>query len=288
MTHQSSDVWYSNGVMLKLPTDSIDLFAFMNSKFYLPTWGSYFFTNKLIFIGLVFFQTHWLFAGENIDAIGLQVSEQNLTQFGIDLPTHPLEQQISKNLSEWQFPIQAAGLTGAKYILEVEVGELKHDKTPVGFSFSSGNSDPRALEFQKSEVLEINCRLSKKPAGTLIKQTSLSFSANSLIEAKQHPSATVIANELANHISTTCYELLTELHFAQPAPAQLHTTRVPSWMPSVRIETQETLNEPTGKKLTQPQEQTDSAVNVERESTKQITIHNLGSPLILKLGHDRL
>jgi hypothetical protein len=110
--------------------------------------------------------------------------------------------------------------------------------------------------------------------------------------SKQHPeqtaelsmsfdekNKTVKLERLIDHISTVCFDLLDDLHFLAPPSAATgaETLKMPAWMPSVKVET-----------VTVPPPKVESThvVPVEEER-KQLIIQNQGSPLILKLGHDR-
>lgn len=227
-----------------------------------------------------------------IKSIGFSLSGDNLDQFDFNLPQQEIERQVSKNLSEWNFPVQAGTQSGYSHKLQVSIGIINHSQTPVGFSFSSGNSDPRSMEFQKADVLPVNCRITRENNPDDSHETQMSFPAGAIIEAQQtHAASSKIVTLLAEHISTTCFKLLDSLDIARPAPTVAGKTTIPTWMPSIRIETQEAVSPETPPKAEKSDEKSDAvtepSVVIEHESSKQITIHNLGSPLILKFGHER-
>lgn len=199
-----------------------------------------------------------------IKSIALKIDPQALDNLG--LSAQPLQEQVTKNLSEWRFPMVSA--TGnATHDLEVLIGKVENSNTPVGFSFSWGNSDPRALEFQKDEVLPVKCRLVSRQHPAQQAELSMTFSASKPVNSAK----------LVDHISTVCFDLLDDLHFLASETSK--TISTPAWMPTVKIET-----------ITEPQpkvNKTEEAVEP-TEERKQLIIKNQGSPLILKMGHDRL
>ncbi len=181
------------------------------------------------------------------------------------------QSRIVKNLSDWGYPIGAKQGQHFTHTLTAEIGLVEHTHTPTGFSFSSGNSDPRALEFQKANVLPIGCELASMAAPEQTAYLTLGFAVNgkdSMSESKW-----------IEHISTVCFNLLSELDWPEKRLEPPLNSK-PSWIPEVRIETVPASTE-AGKS---PEKNT-----LIRESggRKQIIIHNQGSPLILNFGHER-
>ncbi|MDP1664818.1 MAG: hypothetical protein Q8L79_06780 [Methylobacter sp.] len=176
--------------------------------------------------------------------------------------------RISKNLAGWGYPTGAKDNQVFSHTLTAEIGLIEHSETPPGFSFSSGNSDPRALDFQKSEVLPIGCELTSIEQPTQTTYLYIDFAAGSSTSAAQ----------LVDHISTVCFNLLSELNWPDKTQNQPSSSLKPSWIPEVRIET-----------VTNPAEaeKADAPVKAD-EGRKQIIIHNQGTPVILKFGHERL
>ncbi|MDP3839587.1 MAG: hypothetical protein Q8Q54_11760 [Methylococcales bacterium] len=196
-----------------------------------------------------------------IKTIALKMDVQALDDLGVSAP--PLQEKVIYNLNEWRFPM----VTGtATHSLEVSIGKIENSTTPVGFSFSSGNSDPRSLAFQRDDVLPVTCRLIAQKHPAQHAELTMSFSAEKPVKAEK----------LADHISTVCFDLLDDLHFL--APETTKTLKTPAWMPTVKVET-----------VPEPQPKVNSAEQpiVPAEERKQLIIQNQGSPLILKMGHDR-
>jgi hypothetical protein len=176
--------------------------------------------------------------------------------------------RISQNLAGWGYPIGAKDNQVFTHTLTAEIGLIEHSETPPGFSFSSGNSDPRALDFQKTNVLPIGCELASIAQPTQSTYLHMDFVAgDSANQAK-----------LIDHISTVCFNLLSELNWKDKTQNQPSSIIKPGWIPEVRIETVTTPDE-AGKA---------DAPGKEGEGRKQIIIHNQGSPVILKFGHERL
>ena len=219
----------------------------------------------------------------NLGRIELQVA-------GISPSILPTEigQQVRENLVDWDYPIGAKESQPYSHILKATVGSAEHTSTPTGFSFSSGNSDPRAMDFQKADVLPITCQLTSIAHPEQTGELKLGFSVD------QSSKFFLASDKLADHISTVCFNLLSEVKWPQKAKKETDekTIKPPSWMPEIRIETKETPVAPV-KKVTPGNNINSKEVDVEtivpssNEHRKQIIIYNQGSPLILEMGHER-
>jgi hypothetical protein len=176
--------------------------------------------------------------------------------------------RISHNLAGWGYPIGAKDNSVFSHTLTAEIGLLEHSETPAGFSFSSGNSDPRAIDFQKTDVLPISCELRSIAQPEQTNYLIMDFAAGS------SPSE----DKLIDHISTVCFNLLNELNW--PDKAQPAAGGQPGWIPEVRIET-----------VPPPIDAEKAGVPGVPGKTgagrKQIIIHNQGSPVIFNFGHER-
>lgn len=203
-----------------------------------------------------------------------------------------IDEQVIRNLSGWRFPLKKAGETLYSHVLTADIGPVSHQSTPVGFSFSAGNSDPRAPEFQKANVMTVRCTLMEMETAQTVASQSLEFAATPIVESltRKRDEATALAR-LADHISTVCFNLLDGLHLQQPGPAGTEAVKQPAWMPEIRIES---VDEPVIKSVESIPIETGQAVETIKqdenasESRKQVIIHNQGSPVILKMGHDRM
>jgi hypothetical protein len=221
----------------------------------------------------------------SVRSIEVTVDERHLDQFDVSLSASELAEQVGKNLAAAYFPVHKAGETPFSHTLKASLQPIRHQSTPVGFSFSAGNSDPRAQDFQKADVLTIECGLSEKrnPANT-VKQ-SMEFSANALKGWIDKRNKAQISAILVEQISTVCYELLEDLNLDESAAETGGSiVKRPGWMPQLRIEVQNDAPAPTGNKPGRAE--TKPAQN--EEPKKKLIIHNQGSPVILKLGHERL
>ena len=205
---------------------------------------------------------------------------------GIDSSASSTEigRQVIKNLAEWGYPIGAKDNQPFSHVLREAIGEIEHGNTPAGFSFSSGNSDPRALDFQKADVLPISCEL------TAIARPEQTGELNMELMASETDKQALALNKLADYISTVCFNLLRELKWPEPHKTNGQNSVAPSWMPEIRIETKEAPanlgtksapSNPTNKVGVEVEESTDKDVR------KQIIIHNQGSPVIFQFGHER-
>ncbi len=180
-----------------------------------------------------------------------------------------LLEQVKANLSSWKIPLALKNddLTYS-HSLTAEIGAIEYGSTPAGLSFSIGNSDPRAQDFQKAHVLPITCRIQAKEHPEQQAELTQTVSANS------KPSVT----SLADDISTICFQLLDDLKITQLTPQTAETMKTVTWMPKVRVETI-----PAAPLSTKPL----ANGAVAEEQKKQIILHNQGTPMIFKWGHER-
>ena len=222
--------------------------------------------------------------------------------------TEGLAEQVEKNLQAWHYPVVKASDHAVSHVLTAQIGNVEHGSTPTGFSFSPGNSDPRALEFQKADVLTITCKLGAVNQPLQSAELSMGFSDSAL--TKTDPDL----NALADHISTVCFNLLEEVNWPVKKNSATASPVGNGWMPEIRIETEEeaapshahepsqpnptasspSSPEPSGNQ-TEPAQQPETAAKTPQAVTKEITkegrkvyiIHNQGNPIIFKFGHER-
>lgn len=179
--------------------------------------------------------------------------------------------RVSKNLAAWGYPIAVNDKQTVSHTLTAEIGLIERGETPAGFSFSAGNSDPRAIDFQKMKILPISCELASiaQPGQTVY--LHMEFAAGDSSSE----------DKLVDHISTVCFNLLSELDWPDKIQNQPSSSSQPGWVPEVRIETIASPNEG---------EKTDvhgKTVTSTSEGRKQIVIHNQGTPVIFSFGHER-
>lgn len=226
-----------------------------------------------------------------IKAIDLQLARQTLVKWGLT-DTNALRAAVIGNLSQWRFPLPAGNGQAYTHTLTVEIGDSKYDQTPVGFSFSSGNSDPRAPGFQKAQVIPIQCRLSANANPDQHEELDMTFSA---------PSSPInthkLQESLIENISSVCFDLLDSLKFLPPPTAAQAAATIskPTWMPSVQVETVP-IPQPQPKPENLPAATASPATATAtpppatqepQEPRQQLIIHNQGTPMILKFGHER-
>lgn len=214
--------------------------------------------------------------GVSISAIELEVASDNLEQFGFPLQSSEIAARVRANLAEWEYPLPLAGPYSHR--LRARIGKISRRETPVGFSFSSGNSDPRARDFQKADVLPVECLFSQTGSDAVIGEAKSTFSAHSL---DPEQGQTRVAEKLIDQIGTACLNLLEDL----PRPARQQrsgsSTFKPKWMPDVRVEVKEVPVVPASSAAV-------TAVKPNNvEVKKEIIIHNQGTPVIFTFGHER-
>jgi hypothetical protein len=212
-----------------------------------------------------------------ITAIEFNLAADNLEQFTVNLSRPQIVEQVSKNLAEWQYPVKLID-SHYSHKLEARLDKIVHQETPVGFSFSSGNADPRATDFQKTDVLPISCRLSKIGSADSPVEHKMTFSAHALFNDS---SQTKITEKLVDQISTTCFNLLNDLKIPTLDKKPDTTSFKPTWMPAVQVVVEQVPGTVNAKKLDANNSETNNV------SDKQLIINNQGSPLTLHLGHER-
>ncbi len=190
-----------------------------------------------------------------------------------------LKQQVSENLADWQYPIGLKPKQPISHVLTVIIKPVVHSSPPAGFSFSAGNSDPRALDFQKMDVLPIICELSAVDQPAQVSELSMGFTAN------QHDKQPLAPEKLADHVSTVCFNLLREIHWPIEAKAEKPALTKSGWFPEVQIENKTVPNADKPKSSNSDEVKTESTEP--DDPRKEIIIHNQGSPIILHFGHER-
>jgi hypothetical protein len=218
--------------------------------------------------------------------IEFTLDDDGLDQFDIALNKTALAAQIAKNLADANFPINKASEKAFSHTLDAKVSRIEHQDTPSGFSFSIGDSDPRGEDFQKADVITVECTLTaNKNARKTVKEI-MEFSANRLKTLKDKNK---ITDALTDYISAACYDLLEDLALDESSETQADggvTVKRPRWMPNIRIEVQ---NEtaPAASNAGTKMENPGNPV-IPEEPRKKMIIHNQGTPVIIKFGHDRL
>ncbi|MEQ1529491.1 MAG: hypothetical protein ABL925_09255 [Methylococcales bacterium] len=209
-----------------------------------------------------------VFDFKNIGRIDLQISADQASVLPADI-----KQQVSNNLSAWNYPVGNTAGQSFSHTLTATVGNVEHGNTPTGFSFSAGNSDPRAPDFQKIDVLPITCRLQAISHPVQSNELSMGFTAT------QKDRRALATEKLSDHISTVCFNLLKQVGWPEPDQKPDSQPSKPLWIPEIRIENK-TVSEQ------KPNSTEQAPVDIE-EPRKEIIIHNQGSPVILHFGHER-
>ena len=129
--------------------------------------------------------------------------------------------------------------------------------------------------------------------------------------AEKSDKAYLASDKLADHISTVCFNLLTEVKWPLKEKTENHSSTIksPSWIPEVRIEEKVTTDDPVTTPIAPPSTSSPTAspktdvktpdsakdakaeepkVRIQRdEPRRQIIIHNQGAPVILDFGYER-
>lgn len=175
----------------------------------------------------------------SIRTIGFHVSPDNLSGAGSERLASMAE-RVAKNLGTWGYRIEAdpeESGTGYSHVMEGKIGEVSHKSTPTGFSFSMGNSDPRALDFQKADVIPVDCVLHAPGRPKEKASLYMDFVATEKLKtaAKSDPA---LIDAYVEHIATVCFNLLEDLKVprVQAKSGEASSSSTPSWMPEVRVE----------------------------------------------------
>lgn len=208
--------------------------------------------------------------------------EYNSTFFGTTLQPQTIASQITENLAQWGYNIDSDNSGDYSHSITIEIGSIKHASTPAGFSFSSGNSNPRSPNFQKADILPMRCFLS--PRDDPAKSAELEVVVNADDYSRYADKAgqqQKLVKLLVNDLSTACFNLLDKLKVTMQTSEKQTKPGKPSWIPAIRVEVandneSNTLvtNNNEGQKITE-------------EPKKHIIIHNQGTPVIFKFGHER-
>ncbi|MBS3963232.1 MAG: hypothetical protein KGZ80_01835 [Methylomonas sp.] len=210
-----------------------------------------------------------------VETIALSVVDDNREQFGFDLVVKQITERVRSNLAEWDFPVKTEGQFS--HNLQARLGKTTHRETPVGFSFSRGNSDPRAADFQKADVLPVTCTLSDAESGDLLVQRESSFISVAL---DKNTKPTHVVDKLVDQIGTVCLDVLQQLPVPKSHSRVKATLITPKWVPEVRVEVRETPAAPNTNEPVKP------ATPV-TEPKREIVIHNQGTPVIFNFGFER-
>lgn len=234
-----------------------------------------------------------LFDTSAVKLIQLDVETIDRQALGVSASDEDVTEQVRKNLTEWGYPIDIDDGKTYTHILKARVEPIEHDApTPTGFSFSSGNSDPRSPEFQKADVLPVSCEITSIEHPGQSEMLTMSFSAEVMPWAGKESRYVITSDKLVDRVSTVCFNLLNDLKWPDKTSNLAIPVIKPSWIPEIRIETLEESTEAIkeiDKKEVDKKENLKSAPesSVTKEGRRQIIIHNQGSPVIIKFGHDR-
>jgi hypothetical protein len=250
---------------------------------------------QCLIIGLIFL-TMPVLADDKIEMTSIQftLDDTNIGYLTFDLPMQKVTTQVSDNLTQWRYPVSANSYNPT-HTLTAIVGKVSNQATPTGFSFSSGNSDPRSIDFQKADVLPISCQLKKSPSDVIEFENKMTFTT---YQTTNDISKEKALEKLIDQISTTCFNLLDDHKVLKVGKkTESDTTFKPTWMPDIQIEVkQKNTTLPTKKlgeeNVVSPKGQSENMQsttqeNEQEEGKKELIIHNQGTPLIINFGHER-
>lgn len=217
----------------------------------------------------------YAFDTKNVSSIQFVLDEDRSHPFEFEIPKSQLIDKVSKNLAQWHYPITIDD-PNYSHILTATLRNVSYQTTPIGFSFSSGNSDPRAIDFQKSDVLPIHCQLTKRDSAYIDFESTMTFSSSSILN---EPNRDRFIEKLSDKISTSCFHLLEEAKISVPITKESGIAFSPIWLPDVHVELKSNHIENAQSNIIQAIEKEDNP--------KELIIHNQGSPLTIRFGQER-
>ncbi len=202
--------------------------------------------------------------------------------FGADLQEQAIASQIAGNLAEWGYKIYSKNSDDYSHRVTIEIGSIKHDSTPAGFSFSSGNSNPRSPNFQKADVLPMRCLLTPKDEPDKNAELSILVDTSDYLRhADKANQQQKLVKLLVNDLSTACFNLLDNLRVKTALAEKQTKPGKPSWIPAIRVEVTNDNESSTIDTVD------DMAQKSKKEPKKRIIIYNQGTPVIFKFGPER-
>lgn len=219
-----------------------------------------------------------------VDRMLLIMHFEDSDAFSSDSNENEMTGQVASNLKEWGYAVSSDASIAAGHRLEAKIGSVEQGSTPTGFSFTAGNSDPRAANFQKADINKVTCSLTSNSNSAQTADYTMEFIAKELSEHEMQ-------SHLVNQVGTVCLNLLKALKIKTEERLDGPRVTKPSWAPEVLIEVIEEpevqIEQPVEPNGDVPGNSISENIEIKQEGRKRITIHNQGSPVILKLGHDR-
>ena len=222
--------------------------------------------------------------------------------FSSTIKSKDVAAQVKNNLTEWGYNISVDDTEYTDHELRVQIGEVRRDSTPAGFSFSIGNSDPRALDFQKTKILPMTCFLSPKNQPEKSAELTMEVLANEYL--KNNNKSDYLSKLLIDDLSTVCFNLLSHLKIKISIAKSSENKKTTNWTPKIRVENEDDADtkveeiekkiniKPTNKNNTSDKNLITETpkkkqTRVKKEPRKRVIIDNQGSPVIFKFGHER-
>lgn len=253
--------------------------------------------------------------GDSVKRIQLKFSAEELgPAAGNAARNGELSAAISHNLRSHGYQVYTTGdREPATHLMGARVTTPQRKSTPPGLSFSFGNSDPRALDFQKTDVVTVTCWLSAAAepdeAVTLSGNFAVDVGLTNWLRGRREQALTAY---YVDRIGTVCLNLLTNLSVPKAHTPETIAAEAP-WTPEVRVEVRDkpatggpTAGVPVAvsgraadtepvaptvamdaAKAPVPEPVTTETQNRLDDGHKQVIIHNRGNPVILEFGYER-
>ncbi len=239
---------------------------------------------------------------ESVTYIRFKVADDGTAGLNENIIGH-IEKNVTHYLSQAGYPLALDyphGNEQISHVLEARIGKIKKQETPTGFSLSIGNSNPRAMDFQKARVLPIRCTLRSRRNPEEKISLFMDFLTKGTITTREGSDERKI-DQYSNHIATVCFNLLEHLRVSKRSTDSV--VEHDPWLPEIRIE--ETPSSNYDKKpKTRPSasENSNAADSASTKSKttkktnpslpktntqKRMIIENQGQPIILDFGYER-
>lgn len=210
--------------------------------------------------------------------------ESNTTLLNKALPQADINKTVVNNLTEWGYQFAGQQTNEYTHDLTIRIGSIHIGSTPSGLSFSTGNSNPRALDFQKATTLPLTCSLMPKGQKSQRAELVMEVMAEEYRGSNMMPvSEEKMLSRISDDISTTCFNLLSSLNVKTIQNESTTKVKTPTWMPKIYIEIENSIETNSQFQKQEPKQKQ----NLNAEPRKRVIIHNQGNPVIFKFGPDR-
>ncbi|HCT98691.1 MAG TPA: hypothetical protein DF614_01020 [Methylococcaceae bacterium] len=233
-----------------------------------------------LLLSILTWSAHALGSRETPSSIQFTFDDASPDIFDVNQSIETIITKVGRNLAQWHYPMQTQMENvnvNHRYILTATLERISHQATPIGFSFSLGNVDPRARDFQQADVLPIRCQLKSSVDTNSTIERTLTFSASSLFDESNQAER---IDKISDKISTVCLHLLKEAKIPTLRQHEDNPALSPSWLPDMHIEV-------ISQKKDDAQTLNQNPEIEKQDNDSVLIIHNQGSPVRIHFGPER-